>query len=214
MGKIPGQGRVIDGHVHICDGPVDQGCLLERMGAAGVDGAVLISYAPAAFGWEARMAAERLDNLLAWVDGCDVLYPVFWIDPLEPDALDQVALANRVGVRGFKVICTHFYPGDPRALDVFRAIAESGKPIMFHSGILWDGHDSSRYNRPVEFESLLAVPGLRFSLAHVSWPWCDECIAVFGKLRLSDLAGKMYIDLTPGTPPIYRQEVLTRLFTV
>ena len=29
-----------------------------------------------------------------------------------------------------------------------------------------------------------------------------------------DLALEMFVDLTPGTPVIYRQEVLTKLFTV
>jgi predicted TIM-barrel fold metal-dependent hydrolase len=205
---------VIDGHVHVMGETVDQKSLLERMRAAGVSGAVLMSAPPSSHEANARPARDRLDNLLAWVEGSPDLYPVFWIDPLEPDALEQVALASRSAVRGFKVICSSFYPGDPRAIEVYRAIAETGKPVMFHSGILWDGQDSSRYNRPVEFESLLAVPDLRFSLAHVSWPWCDEHIALFGKLQRSRLSGKMFVDLTPGTPPIYRREVLTKLFTV
>ena len=123
-------------------------------------------------------------------------------------------MAHQSGVVGYKVICTHFYPRDPRALDVFRAIADIGKPILFHSGILWDGQDSSRYNRPAEFEALLGINDLRFSLAHISWPWCDECIALYGKLQHSKLAPKMFVDVTPGTPPIYREEALTKLFTV
>ena len=65
----------------------------------------------------------------------------------------------------------------------------------------------------------MAVDGLRFALAHVSWPWSDECIAVYGKFlnaysRRPELSVEMFIDLTPGTPAIYRQEVLTRLLTV
>lgn len=75
---------------------------------------------------------------------------------------------------------------------------------------------SSQYNRPSEFEPLLEINGLKFSLAHISWPWCDELIAVYGKF-LNAYAGnpdhsvEMFIDITPGTPPIYRQEVLTKL---
>jgi hypothetical protein len=65
----------------------------------------------------------------------------------------------------------------------------------------------------------LDVPGLRFALAHIAWPWVDECIAVYGKVesarrRRSDLDVELFIDTTPGTPPIYRQEALTKLFTV
>lgn len=212
---------IIDGHVHISEGPVDPKRLIERMQAAGVDASVLFSLAPSTFSWLARAstAEERLDNLFAWVEGHTNLYPVFWIDPLEPDAAEQVARANQRGVLGYKVICNRFYPCEPTALQLFKTIAETGKPIFFHSGILWDGQDSSRYNRPAEFEALLEVDHLKFSLAHVSWPWCDEHIAVYGKLRNAyslrpQLSVEMFVDLTPGTPPIYRQDVLIKLFGV
>ena len=212
---------IIDGHIHISEGPVDPTGLVERMQAAGVDGGALFSLPPSAFIrlGQPHTTPERLDNLFAWVKNAPTLYPVFWIDPLEPDAIDQVAVASQRGVLGYKVICNRFYPGEPAALRVFKAIAPTGKPIFFHSGILWDGQDSSRYNRPDEFEALLDVDQARFSLAHVSWPWCDEHIAVYGKLRHArsrrpELAVEMFVDLTPGTPPIYRQEVLAKLFTV
>ncbi|MBR2983089.1 MAG: hypothetical protein IKC80_07645, partial [Kiritimatiellae bacterium] len=65
----------------------------------------------------------------------------------------------------------------------------------------------------------LAVPGLRFALAHISWPWCDECIAVYGKLLNAILkrgseVPEMFIDTTPGTPKIYRRDALVKLYTV
>lgn len=212
---------ILDGHIHIHKGPVQQERLLAQMREAGVDGGALLSLAPATFPFlgQPLTARERLDNVMEWVRGAETLFPVFWIDPLEPDALDQVALAHKRGVKAFKVICNRFFPGNPRALEVFSAIAQVDRPIFFHSGILWDGADSSRYNHPTEFEALLAIDGLKFSLAHVSWPWCDEHIAVFGKLRQAhkarpDLALEMFVDTTPGTPVIYRQEVLTKLFTV
>jgi predicted TIM-barrel fold metal-dependent hydrolase len=75
------------------------------------------------------------------------------------------------------------------------------------------------YNRPAGFEVLLDIAGLRFALAHIGWPWCDEMIAVYGKFlsakrRRDDMTAEMFIDLTPGTPPIYRREALTKLLTV
>lgn len=99
---------------------------------------------------------------------------------------------------------------------MYKAIAELDKPILFHSGILWDGAFSSIYNRPAGFEVLLGIKGLRFALAHISWPWYDECIAVYGKFLHARRGGygvscEMFIDVTPGTPSIYRKDALTKL---
>jgi predicted TIM-barrel fold metal-dependent hydrolase len=212
---------MLDGHIHIYEEKGDRADFARRLHAVGMDGGVVISLAPACFPWVGRIRsnAERLENVLAWCRAGKNLYPFYWIDPLEKDALKQVARAVRRGVRGFKVICSRHAPGHPRALPVYRAIAAAGRPILFHSGILWDGQPSSMHNRPVEFEPLLEIAELRFALAHVSWPWCDECLAVYGKFlnawqRRGGRCAEMFIDLTPGTPPIYREEVLRKLFTI
>jgi len=212
---------ILDGHVHVRSGPVDQDAFLGRLHEAGLDGSVLISQPPASFGLAEGdpSNALRLDDVLAWTARHPRLFPFYWIDPLEDDACEQVATAVERGVSAFKVICNRFHPWHERALEVFRAIACAAKPILFHSGILWDGRPSARYNRPGGFEALLEVVGLRFCLAHVSWPWCDELIAVYGKFqnahtRRPELSAEMFVDVTPGTPRIYREEVLTKLFTV
>ncbi len=131
----------------------------------------------------------------------------------------QVDQAVRRGAQGFKIICNKFIPGHPKVLKLIRKIAELKKPVLFHSGILWDGRASSVYNRPVEFESLLEIQGLKFSLAHMAWPWCDELLAVYGKFQNAlalrpNLSIEMFIDITPGTPPLYRREALEKLFRI
>ncbi len=212
---------VLDGHVHIMSREKNREDFERNLQAAGVDGCIVNSLPPAAFGIIAKPtpAEERLENLLFWTETSETLFPFYWVDPIEDDALVQVKLAVERGVAGFKVICSRHDPGDPRAMKVYAAIAEAHRPILFHSGILWDGKPSSHHCRPVLFEPLMEVPHLRFALAHVSWPWCDECIAVYGKFlsnrsRRPELTSEMFIDTTPGTPPIYRREVLTKLFTV
>ena len=212
---------ILDGHIHLGDGRRDPAAFMERLEEAGIDGGVVISLPPAAFPSIAASApvSQRLDDVLSFTQGNDRLYPLFWIDPVEADALEQVAEAVDRGVIGFKVICHAYAAGDPRAMKVFHAIAEHGKPILFHSGILWDGKPSSAFNRPAQFEPLLEINHLRFSLAHIGWPWHDEMVAVYGKFlnaraRRPELASEMFVDLTPGTPPLYREEVLTKLFTV
>jgi predicted TIM-barrel fold metal-dependent hydrolase len=212
---------ILDGHIHIGDGEVDGLGFAQALKTAGIDGGVILSDAPNSFTHrgKGKTTLMRLDNLFEWAETNENLYPFFWIDPTEVDILDQIEMANERGVYGFKVICNHFYPGDPRAMEAYRAIAALGKPILFHSGILWDGRSSSKYNHPAEFEDLLEIDNLKFCLAHVSWPWFDECIAVYGKFLNSysnrpDLSVEMFIDITPGTPPIYREEVLTKLYTI
>jgi predicted TIM-barrel fold metal-dependent hydrolase len=133
--------------------------------------------------------------------------------------MDDVDLAVSMGIKGFKVICGSHYPSDQRAIPVYKKIAKKKLPMLFHSGILWDGKNASgNYNRPTEFEILLSIDGLRFAMAHVSWPWTDECIAVYGKYKESLSRGgkdsstaEMFLDTTPGTPACYRKDMIEKL---
>lgn len=212
---------ILDGHIHIRNYSEDRNGFLKKLQRSGVEGGIVISLPPKAFPTVAPSAPplDRIKNVLSWCASGKELYPFYWIDPMEKNATGQVAMAIAEGIMGFKVICDRYFPGDKRAVEVFSAIAETHRPILFHSGILWDGKPSSQYNRPAEFEALLEVKGLRFCLAHISWPWCDELVAVYGKI-LNALAGhsdscvEMFIDITPGTPSIYRRDALTKLFTV
>ncbi len=212
---------ILDAHVHSKEGPVEQARFLAELKACGVDGAVITSLRPKCFKAVGHTASpeERLKLILEWTKGAPTLFPFYYLDPTEPSAVKQVKRASKAGIAGFKIICTHFYPGDRRAMETYAAIAETGRPILFHSGILWDGTNSSKYQRPSEFEAMLDVPKVKFALAHISWPWVDECIAVYGKFESAlrtrgDLSCEMFIDLTPGTPRIYREEALRKIFTV
>lgn len=210
---------ILDGHIHIEDGTRNDGSFQKVLQKTGIDGGIVISLNPKCFGNinTDYSNKERLVNLFSWVEGNSNLYPFYWIDPVEEDADEQVDMAEDMGVKGYKVICSNHYPSDRRAMRIYKRIADSNKPILFHSGILWDGKPSSKYNRPLEFEDLLEIDRLKFYLAHISWPWCDENIALYGKIlnayaRRPDLSVEMFIDITPGTPPIYREEALTKLF--
>ena len=212
---------MMDGHIHILNHSKDRTGFQKELRSAGINGGLIISLPPPSFPAVAPSAPplDRMNNVLFWCTTMKDLYPFYWIDPMEDDAEDQIAMAVEKGTMGFKVICDRYFPGDKRPMEIFSIIAKTGRPILFHSGILWDGKPSSQYNRPSEFEPLLGIGGLRFSLAHISWPWCDELIAVYGKFLNAyasnpDHPVEMFIDTTPGTPPIYRREALTKLFSV
>lgn len=209
----------IDAHVHMKGKEKNAGEFVRRLQLAGFDASVVFSPAPDGMLGKTGNNDQRLEQVIEYTKGYDMLFPFYFIDPTEEDAIEQLIKAKDAGAVGFKIICNHFYPWDDRAMGVYHWIAEHDMPLMFHSGILYDGINvSGKYNRPCEFEPLLSVNGLRFSLAHISWPWTAECIAVLGKFDFNlecnpnRLSAKMHIDLTPGTPPTFRNEALKHLF--
>jgi len=217
LGKYAGDlapGRY-DAHTHIYPGEPDPSALAKSFADAGLAGGVVFSRSPSGN----TSPEEAMDALIAWCSGSPSIYPFYWIDPGADDAVEQVDMAVEKGIYGFKVIRGAEMPVDPKALKAYRRMAFHDRPVTFHSGILWDGRDSSGFFRPANWEGLLEAPHLRFALAHVSWPWCDECVAVYGKMLNAMVprgleVPEMFIDTTPGTPKLYRRDALGKVFTV
>lgn len=204
---------IYDGHIHINAGDSPDALKFVReCSRAGVGGGLVISpppgSSPVALGVDIP-AQKRMTMTRDFCEACGkTFFPCFWIDPLDPKAPVQVKHAKEMGIRALKVICSTHAPS--AGLPVYREAVKYDLPILFHSGILWDGKDSGRYNRPCEFECLLEASGLRFTLAHVSWPWTEECAALFGKLqnggRKYNKNLTFFIDDSPGIPDIARRE--------
>ncbi len=213
--------EIYDMHIHADEGKPDANALIGKMEAAGVTGGAVFSQDPDI----CASYDERISTLFDWVKGYrDRLFPVFWIHAREENAERKVEEAIAAGVVGFKMICTDYKVSDDCAQRLVEKITAAGRPIFFHSGILYDiKHEpTSQNNRPVEWESLLHIDRVRFSLAHCSWPWVDECLAVLGKYRWvkwkdTELAGRvthemeMFIDTTPGAPPAWREDLFRKL---
>lgn len=143
------------------------------------------------------------------------IYGMLWAEPRAPGIVEEIDYAiNDCGLRGIKMIPDHWSPGDELLFPIYAKMDELEKPIMFHSGILYGFGDSSQYCRPVFFETLMHFPKARFSLAHISWPWVDECIATFGRMRAavghSNERCQMWIDTCRGTPDAWREEALRK----
>jgi len=212
---------ILDCHIHLDEGPIEREKFYESAAKIGVGGGIVMSIPPGGYRGGDKGIADakrRLENLFQWTASDADLFPFLWMDPTEDDAVEQAKLAISMGVKGFKVICYNFYPGDERAMKTYRVIAEAKKPILFHSGILWNGRSSAKFNRPGGFEDLIEIEGIRFALAHISWPWYDECLSVYGKMESAKNYDKreieMFIDISPGTPPIYRRDAITKLHTI
>ena len=240
-GKDLGKARTLppgryDEHIHIYeDGAVSPEHFAARIAEAGLAGGCVYSreqYPSPRLSDTTCLTPEQIvDNVIEWCSASPTLYPFYWIDPSRPDAVDLVDMAVEKGIYGFKVIRNNGYPCDGPALECYRRMAHWNKPLTFHSGILYDGIPSSEYFRPVAFEGLLRVPGIRFALAHISWPWCDECIAMAGKMhdaawRLRsgrsgatsrkpgaepDVA-RMFVDSTPGAHDSWRRDAFAKIY--
>lgn len=192
----------------------NQDAFLADLNAAGLDGGAIFSLSP--FMFADVSVKERMKVALDLCKGKETLFPFFWINPLDEDALEQVDLAVEMGFDAFKIMGRDHLPGCQQSMDVLEKIAKTGKPVLFHSGICWDEANSANNHRPGNYEALIEIPKLRFCLAHISWPWYDECIAVYGKFaracsRRPEIGCEMFIDVTPGTPRIYREEVFRHL---
>ena len=219
---------IIDCHVHTAPGPQSREEFVKQLDITGIDKVVLLSYHPSSFCREGckdeaiygapKDPGEALAEVMKWAAFTDRIIPFFWIDPLEEDAFAQVDRAVAAGIAGFKVICNRHFPGDCRPMQVWEHIAKANRPILFHSGILYGNGPWGQYNRPLCFEPLFDVPALRFALAHVSWPWHDENLAVYGfwenRKQHGTTSAEMFIDTTPGTPRIYRNEVFSKIYGI
>ena len=208
--------RFNDIHVHCLnknDSKVSSAELLKGMDKAGLEHMVVLSR----YGHDLKEQKANIIQTGKFIaEAPERLYGLAWIEPRHKTPLALLDWArDDLKFKGFKMIPNHWYPCDAPVLKYCERMAALRAPCLFHSGILYFETFSSRFCRPAYYEALLQVPRFRFALAHISWPWTDECLALFGQARSArttgDSTAEMYIDITPGTPPDYRANALRRL---
>jgi predicted TIM-barrel fold metal-dependent hydrolase len=210
---------IIDAHLH-CSGTETSGDVLRSLDDAGVDvGVLLAPFLTDPYSLNDPASLRRANEFLArLVTGHgDRLLGLAVVNPAFDDAADDLEHAVcDLGLRGLKTVPVGWYPYDDCAHRVFERAAALAVPVLCHSGIFIDGR-SGRFCRPVFFEALRAHPGLKVTLAHLGWPWCDEANAV----GLIDLINgvppddcQFRFDISFGPPPIYRREVLEKALAV
>lgn len=213
--------NIWDCHVHSYEGNETPDEVLKAMDAGGVTRLTLMSQHPGPIrdmcptppSADFRVAINHVAGVQA--SDPERIYGLFWCDPRSDDILDLIdyALVDR-GLRGLKMIPNHWSPSDEFMFPLYEKMRDMGKPIHFHSGILYAFGDSSRFCKPVLYEALINFPGLRFALAHISWPWTDECLAVFGHFNSAahhlQVPNGMWIDTCRGTPDAWRTDALQK----
>lgn len=210
---------LIDAHLH-CTGQETADDVLRTLDDAGVDvGVLLAPFLSEDYNLDDTASLRRGNAHLArLIRGHeDRLVGLCVVDPRHPQAPEDLRHAiEDLGLNGAKMVPTGWYPYDDAVQPVFEVAHELRLPVLFHSGIFIDGR-SGRFCRPTFFEALRAYPQMRMTLAHLSWPWTDEAIAV-GLIDLihgvapDDAAFRF--DLSFGAPPAYRAEVLRKALSV
>jgi len=202
--------RIVDCHVHI-RGEVDPAGLLKQLDDNGVDRVILFSRPE-------RVSLEKTrQNLLEARPLLEAeperISALAWVNPAIAGMGDLAAEAlEQMGYAGIKIIPDHWYAYEERLEPFWERMNSLGASILFHTGILYGWEDGSRFCRPVYLEKLIHYRNIRFAMAHISWPWCEEALAVMGRMQAARRDGnprwQSYIDITPGTPPHIRRQAL------
>ncbi len=166
---------------------------------------------------EAGMGRRRLGNgevLKVARANPDVLIPFASVDPHKGKlAVREARELVQQGVKGFKFHpnTQAFWPNDRSFYPLYEVIAEAGLIALFHSGTTGIGAGMPggggvrlKYSNPMAIDDVAAdFPGLDIILAHPSFPWQEEALAI------SVHKPNVYIDLS-GWSPKYFPEILVQ----
>lgn len=210
---------LIDAHLH-CTGREQGDDVVRLLDAAGIDvGVLLAPFLSDGYSLHDAASLRRAnDHLARLVHGrADRLVGLAVVNPALPGAAEETTRAlDDLRLHGLKLVPSGWHPEDACAQPVFAAAAQRRAPILFHSGIFIDGR-SGRFCRPADYEPVRDHPGLRVTLAHLGWPWCDEAIAVGLIDRINGVpadASVFRFDISFGPPPVYRAPVLRNALAV
>jgi predicted TIM-barrel fold metal-dependent hydrolase len=160
-----------------------------------------------------RVPNEEVAEIAA--ANADVLIPFASVDPHKGKLGVREArrLIAEHGVRGFKFHpnTQAFWPNDRAHYPLYEAIAEAGLVALFHTGqtgigagLPGGGGVRLKYSNPMCVDDVAAdFPELKIVLAHPSFPWQDEALAV------ATHKPNVCIDLS-GWSPKYFPEILVR----
>lgn len=85
-----------------------------------------------------------------------------------------------------------FHPADSRAMQVFGEAARLKMPVFIHQGFHSLAASKMEFARPALLDEVAReFPGLKLVIAHMGYPWVEECIVLLGKHEnvLADVSG-------------------------
>jgi predicted TIM-barrel fold metal-dependent hydrolase len=165
---------------------------------------------------EAGMGRRRLGNreiLEAARANPDVLIPFASVDPHKGKlAVREARELIEARVRGFKFHpnTQAFWPNDRAFYPLYEAIASAGLIALFHSGttgigagLRGGGGVQLKYSNPMCVDDVAAdFPELDIILAHPSFPWQDEALAI------AVHKANVFIDLSGWSPKYFPDNLI------
>jgi len=165
---------------------------------------------------EAGLGRRRLGNdevLAAARENPDVLIPFGSVDPHKGKlGVREVRELIDAGVRGFKFHpnTQAFWPNDRAWYPLYEPIAHAGLIALFHSGTTGIGAGMPggggvrlKYSNPMLVDDVAAdFPELKIILAHPSFPWQDEALAI------AVHKPNVYIDLSGWSPKYFPENLI------
>ena len=165
---------------------------------------------------EAGMGRKRLGNtevLAAARANPDVLIPFGSVDPHKGKlAVREARALVEAGVSGFKFHpnTQAFWPNDREHYPLYEVIADAGLIALFHSGTTGIGAGMPggggvrlKYSNPMAVDDVAAdFPDLEIILAHPSFPWQDEALAI------AVHKPNVYIDLSGWSPKYFPENLI------
>jgi predicted TIM-barrel fold metal-dependent hydrolase len=161
-----------------------------------------------------RPGAVDNDELLeAAGQNNDVLIPFVMVDPWRgrAGALEAERLIQ-LGARGFKFHppTQGFFPNERRFYELYEVIAGARLPALFHTGQTAVGQGAPRgggirlkFGNPMALDDVAVdFPDMPIVLAHPSFPWQDEALAV------AVHKPQVYIDLSGWSPKYFPPQLV------
>ncbi len=149
--------------------------------------AVLLAWDASSATGQAPYSSARVAELVRQAP--DVFVGFGSVDPHDgAAAVSGVNEAWRLGMKGLKFhpSAQGFDPRDRRFFPIYEAAAERGLVCLFHtgytglgSGVAGGSNVRHEFANPMHLDLVAAAfPELQIVMAHPSWPWQDEAIAV------------------------------------
>lgn len=145
-----------------------------------VSGSVVLGFRSERMG--ARVPSEFIANVVSKSSHRSV--GIAGIDPMSPDAFDQLDLASDLGLVGVTVApaCQGFHPTHSSAMRLYEYCAERKLPLFVCEQQPWAANALMEFARPHLWDAVAqSIPDLTIVLGNLGHPWVEETLTVLEK---------------------------------